>query len=97
MPIVAAEGRTDLLRQNTVVSLDVEACLRPAGMRQDSAVLQDEQRLNDARGLLAALLPRRPAQRLQLHLPVDARELAALLQHRLAEEHNPSQQHAMKL
>jgi len=69
--------------------LDVKAHLRPAGMREDSAVLEDEQRLDDARGLLAALLPRRPAQRLQLHLPVDARKLAALLQHRLGEEQSP--------
>ena len=58
-----------------------ETRLRPAGVGEHAAVLEDEQSLHDAGRLLAALLPRRPAQRLQLHLPVDARELPALLQH----------------
>lgn len=59
------------------------ARLLPAGVGEHAAVLEDEQRLHHMRLLGAALLRRRPAQRLQLHLPVHARKAAALLQHRL--------------
>ena len=57
--------------------------LLPPRMRQHAAVLEDEQGLHAARRLAAALLGRRPSQWLELHLAVDARKLAALLQHRL--------------
>jgi hypothetical protein len=61
--------------------------LLPPRVRQHPAVLQNEQRLHAARLLAAALLGRRrPAQRLQLHLAVDARKLATLLQHRLRQQ-----------
>ena len=87
--------RTQGVTSNAVVSgknpcetHERHAYLCSSGMRQDPAVLEDEQRLDNARGLLAALLPRRPAQRFQLHLPVDAGKLTALLQHRLAGKKN---------
>ncbi len=61
----------------------IRAHLLATGMGEDAAVLEDEQGLDDAWRVLRPLLRRRPPQRLQLHLPVDSCEAAAVLQHRL--------------